>query len=329
MVLITGGTGFLGAYIIKHLITAGYRVRALRRRNSPLPFFIDPAILNQVEWVEGDVLDVVSLQDAMEDIDIVVHAAGLVSFSPDKKKAVFEVNTLGTANVVNVALEMKVRRLIHISSVAALGRTQIGERITEDKIWDGSKINSAYAVSKYKAEMEVWRGIAEGLEGVVLNPSIIIGFGNWNHSSCAIFKTIYKGFPWYTQGINGFVYVEDTARAAVALMASDISGERFIVNGDNWSYQQVLNAIADGLGKKRPSRLLTPFLAALAVSVEKFRSFFTGKQALITRETTRTAQHVSYYSSDKLLSSLPDFHFTPLPEAIRTASVQYLENIKE
>src|SRR5690606_30579731 len=158
MVLVTGGTGFLGAYIIKHLITKGYRVRAIRREESTLPFFIDPAILSRVEWVEGDILDIVSLQDAMEGINTIIHAAGLVSFSSEKKEAVHKINIGGTANIVNVALEKKVKRLVHISSVAALGRIQSGETITEDKRWEESTHNSAYAVSKYKAEMEVWRG---------------------------------------------------------------------------------------------------------------------------------------------------------------------------
>lgn len=327
MVLITGGTGFLGAYIIKHLIAAGHTVRAIRRRQSPLPFFIDPAVLNQVEWVEGDVLDVMSLEDAMVGADTVIHAAGVVSFSPAQRQVMFKVNAEGTANVVNVALEKNVRRIIHISSVAALGRTRSGDTVSEDKEWGDSALNTAYAISKYRAEMEVWRGIAEGLEGVVLNPSIILGYGNWNNSSCAVFKSVYNEFPWYTTGINGFVYVEDTARAAVELMASPVSGERFIINGDNWSYERLFNAVADGLGKKRPHRKVTPLLAFIAVQAARIKSLLTGKESLLSRETARVAQSETFYTNKKLLEALPGFVFTPLPEAIKNTTAQYMENI--
>src|ERR1044072_5541058 len=137
--------------------------------------------------------------------------------------------------------------------------------------------------------MEVWRGIAEGLEGVILNPTVVLGYGDWNNTSCELFKTVHNEFPWYTTGINGFVYVDDVARAAVALLESTISGERFIINGSNWTYQQLFNTIADSFGKKRPHRKLTPFLAKIALITEKIKSIFTGKASLLTKETTRVA----------------------------------------
>lgn len=326
MVLVTGGTGFLGAYIIKHLVERGHQVRAIRRTGSKLPFFIPSDILSSVEWVEGDVLDLVSLDESMEGIDTVVHAAAVVSFSSGDRHTMHQVNVEGTANVVNVALEKDVRRFVHISSVAALGRTRSGETVTEKKEWTDADLNTAYAVSKYKAEMEVWRGIAEGLEGVILNPSTVIGYGNWQHSSCAIFRTVYNEFPWYTTGVNGFVYVEDVARAVVALMETDITGERFIVNSDNWSYGQLFNSIADGLGKKRPHRKATPFLASVALLSEKIKSVFTGKRSVLTKETARIAQSSTYFDNSKITKALPDFYFTPLDEAIKITCKQYLAN---
>ncbi|RZM11521.1 MAG: SDR family NAD(P)-dependent oxidoreductase, partial [Pedobacter sp.] len=208
MILVTGGTGFLGSYIIKELIEKGYQVRALRR-SSHLPSYIPAAIFDKVDWVEGDILDVVSLDEAMDGIDTVIHSAAIVSFSKKERSKMYQVNVNGTANVVNLALENNIKKLVHISSVAAIGRTADGQQVDETKKWEESKVNTHYARSKYKAEMEVWRGMGEGLEAVVLNPATIIGYGDWHSGSSAIFKNVYHEFPWYTGGLNGFVDVED------------------------------------------------------------------------------------------------------------------------
>ncbi|MBL0267519.1 MAG: SDR family NAD(P)-dependent oxidoreductase [Chitinophagaceae bacterium] len=321
-VLVTGGTGFLGAYIIKELISKGYSVRAIRRKAS-LPSFIDPAILQKAEWVEGDVLDVISLEDALQGIDMVIHSAAVVSFLKNERKQMYQVNVDGTANVVNMALEQNIRKLVHISSVAALGRTSSGGHVDEEKKWEDSRINTHYARSKFKAELEVWRGIGEGMEAVILNPSTILGYGDWNSSSCAIFKNIYKGFPWYTPGINGFVDVEDVARAAVLMMESDISGQRFIVNGENWPFKQLQETIADGFGKKRPSKKASPFLLGLAWRMEKFKSLFSGKKPLLTKESAKVACSQTFFENQKILDALPGFSFTPLLNTIQKACEKY------
>jgi nucleoside-diphosphate-sugar epimerase len=237
-------------------------------------------------------------------------------------------NIEGTANVVNTALEKKIRRFIHISSVAALGRTKTGETVTEKKQWEENAINTNYAISKYRAEIEVWRAIAEGMETVILNPSTVIGFGDWNTSSCAIFKTVYSELPYYTTGVNGFVYVEDVARAAVEIVASEYVNQRFILNGENWSFQQLLNAIADGFEKKRPHRHATPFLAELAWRAEKVKSLITGSPSVLTRETARIAQTKTYFANNKILDALPGFSFTPLGQAIRESTAKYIAHLK-
>jgi nucleoside-diphosphate-sugar epimerase len=178
-VLITGGTGFLGAYIIQELVEKGYTVRALRRTDKQ-PFFIPSHIFNKVEWVTGDILDVMSLSDAMEGMDTVIHAAAKVSFLPKEKAELYKINIEGTANVVNMALEKNIRRFVHISSVAAIGRTAKEEVVTEEKKWVQSRMNTYYAISKHYAEMEVWRGMGEGLDVIVVNPTTILGYGDWN-----------------------------------------------------------------------------------------------------------------------------------------------------
>lgn len=326
--LITGGTGFLGSYIIKALIEKGYAVRAIRRSNK-LPFYIPKEIFDKVEWVDGDILDVISLEEATQGIDTVIHSAAIVSFHKRDREMMYRVNVEGTANVVNAALEQNVKRLIHISSVAALGRTMTGGSVNEEKKWEESKANTHYGKSKYKGELEVWRGISEGLNGVVLNPSTILGYGDWNTSSCAIFKNIYEEFKWYAPGLNGFVDVEDVARAVIAILESNINEQRFIVNGDTWPFKKLMDTIADNFGKKRPPKQSTSFLLNLAWRMEKVKSFFSGKNPLLTRETARIAMSKTYFENEKLLKILPGFSYTPLEQTIRQATQKYLEQVQK
>lgn len=325
-ILVTGGTGFLGSYIIKELIENGYNVRAIRRGHK-LPSWIDTSITDKVEWIEADILDVVSLEEAMEGVEKVIHSAAIVSFHNKDKEKMNQVNVDGTANVVNIALEKNVKRLIHISSVAALGRTAGGGHVNEEKKWEESKVNTHYARSKYKAELEVWRGIAEGLEAVILNPSTILGYGDWHSSSCAIFKNIYEEFKWYAPGINGFVDVEDVARAAVLLLESDITEQRYIVNSENWPFKKLMDSIAENFNKTKPKKESSPSLIAIAWRLEKIKSIFTGKKPFLTKESARVALSKTYFENDKILAAMPGFSFTPLEESIKKACKKYLGTV--
>jgi dihydroflavonol-4-reductase len=325
-VLVTGGTGFLGSYIIKLLVEKGYAVRAIRRSNK-LPFYIPTNIFDRVEWVDGDMLDVISLQDSMDNVDAVIHAAAIVSFVKKDRKEMYRVNVEGTANMVNMALEKNVKRFIHISSVAALGRMANGGHINEEKKWEENKINTHYAKSKYKAELEVWRGISEGLHAVILNPSTMLGYGDWNSSSCIIFKNVYEKFKWYSPGVNGFVDIEDVARAALLFMESNITEERFIINGNNWPFKKLLDTIADDFGKPRPSKEVTPALTAIAWRMEKLKSIFSGKKPLLTKESARVAHSKTYFDNDKLRKAFPGFSFTPLEQTIKKACENYLGTV--
>jgi nucleoside-diphosphate-sugar epimerase len=322
MILVTGGTGFLGAYILQDLIGKGHRVRALRRSHK-LPFFLPEAVVQQVEWVDGDVLDIISLHDAMEGVDAVIHSAAVVSFAREDRKRMYQVNVEGTANIVNAAIDCGVRRLLHVSSVAALGRTTKVETVTEEKKWEDNRNNTHYARSKHQAEMHVWRGFAEGLDGVIINPGTILGYGNWHQSSCAIFRNAYREFPWYTKGTNGFVGVKDVAKAAVELLVSDINHKRFIVNAENWSFQRLFDTLADRFHKKRPHREATKTLGAFAWRLEKVRAAISGSKPLLTRETARVAHSLTSFDNGQLLKALPHFHFTPLEDVIAEACRQY------
>ena len=325
-ILVTGGTGFLGAYIIKELVANGYAVRAIRRTGK-LPGYISKQIFDKVEWVDGDILDISSLETAMDGIDIVIHSAAVVSFIKKERERMYRVNVDGTANIVNIALEKNVRRLIHISSVAALGRTAGGGHVNEEKQWEESKVNTHYAKSKYKAELEVWRGFAEGLSGVILNPSTILGYGDWHNGSAAIFKKVYEEFKWSTPGLNGFVDVEDVAKVVLIFTKNDITEQRFIVNGDNWYFEKLQGTIADAFGKKRPAKKASLSLMNIAWRLEGAKSLFTGSKPLLTKESVRVANSKTHFENDKILKVLPDFSFTPLEETIKKTCMLYLGTI--
>ena len=326
-VLVTGGTGFIGAYIIQELITKGYSVKALHRSNN-FPFYISKKTLSKVEWIQGDILDVVTLENAMDNVDAIIHSAAIVSFDKKLREQMYRINVEGTANVVNLALEKNIKRLIHISSVAAIGRTAKGQTVDEEKKWVTSSLNTHYAISKQKSEMEVWRAMAEGLSAVIVNPSTVLGFGNWNSSSTAIFKNIYHGFSWYSEGENGFVDVKDVAEVAVALIDAEITGQRFILNGDNWPFRKLFNSIADQFKKPQPHRLATPFLGEIAWRLEHLKSYFSGHRPLLTKESAKVAHCRTNFDNSKILKALPGFNFTPLQQTIEIACGQYEQAIK-
>lgn len=326
-ILVTGGTGFLGAYILQELIEKGYSVRAIRR-NDKLPSFISPSILSKVEWVTGDILDVISLEEAMEDIDCVIHSAAIVSFHPEDRKKMYHVNVEGTANVVNLALEKNIRRLVHISSVAAIGRVANGGSVNETRKWEESKINTHYSRSKHRAELEVWRGMGEGLDAVILNPSTILGFGEWHNGSSSIFRNIYEGFKWYTSGLNGFVDVRDVAKVTVLVMESNITEQRYIVNAETWPFRKLQDTIAENFNKKKPDRLANSFLLSIAWRMEKMKSIFTGMKPLLTRESARVGISRTQFENQKLLEAFPAFKFIPLSQTIKEACERYLQRQK-
>lgn len=312
MILVTGATGLVGSHLIRQLVQGGKPVRALYRNAAPL---IEGA--EGVEWIKGDILDIVSLAEAMEGIQQVYHCAALVSFDPKKRGLLFKTNIEGTANVVNAAVDAGVSKLLFVSSVAALGRIREGSTINETMNWTEETSNSEYGKSKYLAETEVWRGISEGLNAVIVNPVIILGPGDWNSGSSGIFKSAYNEFPWYTEGISGFVDVQDVVSAMVQLMESDISEERFILSAENVTYREIFSQIAQGFKKRPPHKKVTPFLAAIVWRIEAVKGFFTGKTPLLTRETAATAQAKVRFDNRKLNKFLPIFHYTPIAKSIQ------------
>ena len=325
MIFVTGGTGFLGSYILQELVLQGRPVRALRR-NLTVPFYMHPALLGKISWVQGDILDVNGLIENMTGCDTIIHAAGMVSFNPSDKKKLFQLNIEGTTNIVNAAIEAGIKDLIHVSSVSALGRHDDAKPMDEDKKWIGNHGQSNYGISKYYSEMEVWRGMGEGLSPLIVNPSTLLGYGDWNQTSCGLFKTAYREFPWYMNGSNGFTDVRDTARAIIALMDQGIRNERYIISAENRTYREVFNWMAQGFGKKQPSKKAGPFFAGMAWRTEKIRAAFSRHKPLITRESVAIASRRSLYSNQKLLKALPSFRFRSLEDSIFEACAGYSAN---
>ncbi len=313
MVLVTGGSGFLGRHLVRQLAAGGQAVRALYHHNAPST---EMQSLPGITWQQCDLLDVFDVEAAMEGITDIYHCAAIVSFSPSMAETMLHFNPESTANIVNEAITQGIRKLVYVSSVAALGRSSAAKEVTEEQEWGESSYSSAYGLSKYLAENEVWRGIGEGLNAVIINPSVILGAGDWHTGSPQLITLADKEFPFYTNGVNGWVDVNDVVSIMVQLMNSDIESERFIVSSGNHSYREVFYLMADALGKKPPSFRAGPFVTAMAWRMGALLHRITGKSPVITRETAHTAQSIVHYNNSKLLEAFPTFHYTPLQETI-------------
>ena len=323
MILVTGGSGLLGKEVITQLLAQGKSVTAIYNKTL-LPQFNSP-LLTQIQC---DILDVACLEELMQqDIEQIYHCAALVTFDLKRKQELFKVNIEGTANVVNAALYAGVKKMVHVSSVAALGKIKNGEPITERMNWTEETSNSNYGESKHLGELEVWRGIGEGLEAVIVNPVIILGEGDWNSGSAQIFKSIYDEFPWYADGVTGFVDVKDVAAIMLQLMDSDVTAQRFIVSATNKSYQQIFNLIATAFNKKLPYKKVTPFLAKILWRLEAIKSIFNGKAPLVTKETTTSALDKVYFDNSKLKQFLPNFSYRPIEESITQICAVFQQKI--
>ncbi len=320
MILVTGGSGLVGTELITQLLRQGRKIKATYNK-TPLPAFNN----KNITAFKCDILDIITLQQVMEDVTHVFHCAAIVSFSPKDRDEVLKINVEGTTNVVNAATTTGIKKLVHVSSVAALNKSISSKKTTEELIWKNEPGNNLYGRSKFLAEMEVWRAMGEGLPAVIVNPSLILGGTDWNKGSTAIFKTVYNEFPWYTEGVTGFVDVRDVAKAMILLMDSTIINERFILNAENISYKDVFTLIAESFSKKPPHKRVSPLLAELVWRTEVLKTFLTGKKHLLTKDTARTAQAKVYFDNTKIKTTLPGFTFIPLKQTINDTCATLLE----
>jgi dihydroflavonol-4-reductase len=309
-ILVTGAAGLIGSELVKQLLEKAFKVTAIFHSTSLN--ITHPNLTAR----QCDILDTVGLEEIMKGVTHVYHCAAIISFEPKDKYRLLKINVEGTANVVNACLDAGVQKLVHVNSVAALGRIRNGEVVNEQMNWSEETSNSVYGKSKYLGELEVWRGIGEGLQALIVNPSIILGGNNWENGSSALFRTAYNEFKWYTEGITGYVDVSDVVCAMILLMNSKISGQRFILSAENLSYKEIFSSIAKCFGKKPPPKKISPFIGEIVWRLEAIKAGFTGKKHLLTKETARTAQASVYFDNNKILNELPGFNFTPIAISI-------------
>jgi dihydroflavonol-4-reductase len=312
MILVTGATGFLGAELIHQLTGGGAKLRALKREHSVIPDLIKDNPL--IEWAVADINDLSTLDTAFEDIHQVYHCAAMISFDPRDKAKLLKVNIEGTSNVVNLCVENQAR-LLHVSSVAALGNAKKGQLITEKDFWEYDSKAHSYAISKYEGEMEVWRGIAEGLEAVIVNPSVIIGGTAGFQGSGAIFKLVKEGLSFYTKGATGIVDVQDVAKSMIALMNSTITEQLFTISAENYNYQRFFGEIAKGFGVKAPAKEAKPWMLGIAWRAANFSYFLPVKPAFLTGAAATRSVTDFLYINKKIIETI-GITFKPLDQTI-------------
>ena len=329
MILLTGASGYVGSVLLEALSGEGFNIRALYQNTPP---GTAAQALPGVEWARADLLDVQAVEAAMQGVTHVYHCAAIVSFDPADRQKVLEENVTATAHIADEALIAGVEKLVYVSSVAALGRNAATPVVSEEAQWEEGGKNSAYAESKWLAEMEVWRAMGEGMNAVIVNPGIILGppagFAGknvWDKSSAALMRTVWKEFPFYTTGTNGFVDVRDVATAMMALMQSGVEAERFILSAGNFSYQEVLTALARAAGKNPPRYHARGWMTGLVWRLSALGKLLAGKTPLVTRETARTAQQHNTSTNAKVLEALPDFAFRTLEETAGDMGRAFIE----
>ncbi len=332
MVLVTGGTGLVGAHLLLHLLQNNTKVRATYREGSPLAevekvfsYYTDKAskLYDKIEWVKADINDIPALQIAFENVEYVYHAAAFISFDPKDYYKLKKTNAQGTANIVNLCLSNSVKKLCYVSTIAAIGKSKKDRKANENNEWAGHDAN-VYALTKYSAEMEVWRGSQEGLQVVIVNPGVIIGPGFWEQGSGKLFATAHKGRDYYPPGGTGFIAVNDVVKIMVGLMQSDIFSQRFIAVSENLTYKEVLTRLAKALEKKVPSKMLRPWHLRLFRFLDFIGSLLTGSKRRITQKTIKSLKHTEIYDNRKIIETL-GIQFEDLNETIKFCSKIFKE----
>ncbi len=333
MILVTGGTGLLGSHLLFSLVQEQKEVVALKRPSSDLEevkrvFTYHSGsedelaeFFGRIRWVDADLLNQANMEEALEGVNHVYHCAAMVSFQPRDRQKMIRFNTDSTACLVNACLARGVQKLLHVSSTSAIGRSPEDSPATESLIWSHSKKSTGYAESKFRSEMEVWRGMEEGLEAVIVNPSIILGPGFWDRGSSSMFSRVAGGLKYSAPGITGYVGVKDVVDAMIRLMNSDISGERFILSEGDYSYQEVFGMIGKALGKERNLKKVTPSLLQKLSRLDSMAALFRGIR-LITSEHVRAAFGETRFSSEKIKAAL-NVEFTPLEQVIGEVAEKY------
>ncbi|GAA4889031.1 NAD-dependent epimerase/dehydratase family protein [Flaviramulus aquimarinus] len=335
MILVTGGTGLVGAHLLYKLINSDEKVRAIYRSEHKLSnvksvfsCYTDDyeSLFNTVEWVQVDILDIPGLSEAFKGVSHVYHCAAFVSFEPDKYQLLRQTNIEGTANIVNLCISNAIEKICYVSSIATLGHESNNKPITEHTIWNPEDDNNVYAITKYGAEMEVWRATQEGLDAVIVNPGVILGAGIWRYGSGSLFTKAHKGLKHYTSGTVALVTVNDVVSIMIALMNSPITNERFVLVAENWKYKDFLQTLAKSVNTKVPKRLATARLLNIAWKLDWLKHKLTGKRRQLTKHIAKSLDSETDYDSNKIKTAL-NYKFKAIDKAIFSIGSLYLKQV--
>lgn len=338
MVLVTGGTGLVGSHLLYSLVEKGEIVRATYRKSYKIDrvkhvfsYYTKEAeaLFHKIEWVEADINDIPKLTEVFKDISYVYHCAAFVSFEPNKYKLLRKINIEGTANIVNLCISHNIKKLCYVSSIAALGHYSNPEQfIHENTAWNPDEDNSVYAITKYGAELEVWRGTQEGVDAVVVNPGIILGAGHWNGASSGnLFKKVHEGMRYFVNGITGYVDVKDVTESMTTLMHSNIINENFILVSENWSFKDLQTYTAKCLKVKPPLKEAKPWLLGIAWRLDWLNSKLFGKRRTLSKQSAKSLMSITRYDNTKIKNVLGR-ELSPIKESIDEISKQFLMDFK-
>ncbi|MDG1761541.1 MAG: NAD-dependent epimerase/dehydratase family protein [Flavobacteriaceae bacterium] len=331
MILVTGGTGLVGSHLLFDLLQKEDKVRVLHRSTSRLDrvktvfgYFTDyvEVLFNKIEWIEGSLTDLDCLEKAFDQVTQVYHCAALISFDPSDLQVLTKSNVEGTANMVNFSLSHKVEKFCYVSSIATLSTPTEGTKVSENTPWNHTEEVSVYAFTKHAAEMEVFRGINEGLQATIVNPGLILGGGFWRSGSGLFFKMIHKGMKYFTDGKTAYVDVEDVVSIMVQLMEKNIFGERYIVIAENWFLKDFIHRVAGEFGVKAPQKKAGKWLLEIGWRVDWLSSKITGKKRKLTKNLAKTSVKIQNYSNKKIIEEL-DFTFKTIEDSIVSTCAKY------
>jgi len=324
MILVTGATGLVGGHLIWHLLQQNITVTAVKRPTSNLePLrkifgFYTPhvdAFIRRIQWRDADICNEKLVSEALLGIETVYHCAAVVSLNNGGNDLI-ATNVNGTANIVNAALRNNVKRFCFVSSIAACGHTTGEDLITESTKVENIENRAAYSRSKYYSEQEVWKGIRAGLNAVIVNPGVILGFSGTDKGSSELFARVRKGLPFYTLGGSGYVDVQDVAKIMIELTNSTVVAERYILVVENCSNKDILTWMADGYDKKKPSICINKKTLLAIGSISEMLGKIFGFNPTLDRSMARSASNRAYYSNAKIINELK-YKFNPIEKCIQ------------
>ena len=308
---VTGANGFLGVHIIHHLLLQGHKVYAVVRPGASLEEFnkvkryynVGADSYSRLSWEECFLYDMEGLHDILINVDYVMHLAGVISYLKKDLTKLMDVNQGYTANIVDACNGAGVKKLLYCSSIAAISKSIKGESVKESNEWNSEIPHSNYGYTKQLGELELWRGTQEGLPTVAINPGIILGYGDWSKGSNKLFGNAQKGFPFYSDGVTGWVGVEDVARISILLCLSEIVDERFLLVSENKSYKEVADLMTTALETKKPFVQIKGTLYKIAYAIVAIKEFL-GLGGMLSKETVRASIAVNHFDNSKVKEAL-------------------------